>query len=70
MAETVSAVDEIVMKHKMGGMAFHVAYDLLIDTFDLEPDVALNLLHPPIGKDDWQIDSGEPKVIEAIYEEE
>lgn len=70
MAETVSAVDEIVMKHKMGGMAFHVAYDFLIETFDLEPEVALNLLHPPIGKDDWQIDLREPKVIEAIYEEE
>ena len=70
MAETVNAVDDIVIKHKSGGMAFHVAYDLLIETFDLEPDVALNLLHPPIGDDDWQIDLREPKVIEAIYEEE
>ena len=50
-------------------MAFHVAYDLLIETFDLEPDVALNLLHPPIGEGDWQIQL-EPKVIEAIYKEE
>ena len=70
MAETVNAVDDIVMKHKSGGMAFHVAYDLLIETFDLEADVALNLLHPPIGEGDWQIDLGEPKLIEAIYEEE
>ena len=70
MAETVSAVDDIVMKHKGGGMAFHVAYDLLIETFDLEPDVALNLLHPPIGEGDWQIDLREPKLIEAIYEDE
>ena len=48
MAETVSAVDDIVLKHKAGGMAFHVAYDLLIETFDLEPDVALHLLHHPL----------------------
>ncbi len=70
MAEIMSGVDDIVLKHKGGEIAFHVAYDLLIETFELEPDVALHLLHPPIGDDDWQIDLGEPKEIEAIYEEE
>ncbi len=69
MAEIMTGADEIVARHKNGEMAFHVAYDLLIETFDLEPDVALNLLHPPIGEGDWQIQL-EPKVIEAIYKEE
>jgi hypothetical protein len=57
MAETLSVVDEIVLQHKGGQIAFHVAYKLLVEEFDIEPDVALNLLHPPLtDEDDWDIE--------------
>ena len=55
MAEIMSAADLIVLKHKAGEMSFHVAYDFLIDEFNIEPEVAFNMLHPPIGEDDWNI---------------
>ena len=65
----IDAVGEIVANHKGGGMAFHVAYDILLE-LELEPDVALNLLFPPMDGDDWSSDTHPIKQLENNTEEE
>tara|TARA_R100000664_G_C2758294_1_gene147045 strand:- start:212 stop:451 length:240 start_codon:yes stop_codon:yes gene_type:complete len=46
-AEGFDAASEIVTAHKGGAMPFHAAYDILIE-LELEPEVALHMLHPPM----------------------
>jgi hypothetical protein len=64
----IDAVGEIVMNHKNGGMAFHVAYDILLE-LELEPDVALNLLFPPMDGDDWSTGTHSTKQLGHKEEE-
>ena len=63
----IDAVGEIVANHKGGVMPFHVAYDYLIE-LELEPDVALNLLFPPMDGDDWS--SGTHSIKQLGHKEE
>ena len=51
--ESKSAIAEVVTNHKMGHSPFHRAYDELIEEFELDPDVAFHLLHPPLREDEW-----------------
>ena len=51
--ESESGVNEVVKNHKMGYLPFHDAYASLIESFDLDPEVALHLLHPPLTDKDW-----------------
>jgi len=49
------AVSEIVNRHKKGLLSFHVAYDAMVDGCGLDEGVALKMLFPPIGEDDFQL---------------
>ena len=51
--ESENAIAEVVRTHKMGFSPFHRAYDELIETFELDPELALYLLHPPLREDEW-----------------
>ena len=57
MAEEImaskEAIEEVVTNHKMGFSPFHRAYDELIESFELDPELALYLLHPPLREDEW-----------------
>ena len=64
----IDAVGEIVANHKAGGMPFHRAYDILLE-LDLEPEVALNLLFPPMDGDDWSSETHSTKQLTYTEEE-
>ena len=55
MSVELNEIESIVKSHKSGRVAFHVAYDMLRKEHGFDSDNALELLFPPLGDDDFQL---------------
>lgn len=55
MTEEINEIESIVKSHKSGKVAFHVAHYMLMTDHGLDSDNALELLFPPLGDDDFQL---------------
>ena len=77
MSQEINEIESIVKSHKSGRVAFHVAYDMLRKEHGFDSDNALELLFPPLGDDDFQLqippdpnDIMQLKIIDIGGEEE
>ena len=71
--------DEVVKQHKRGKISFQNAYDQIRKRCRMTDQEALDLVFPPLGKDDFQSDNMaislnfDPEVIrqlEAMHDDE